>query len=160
MGKPFISQVSKSTPFDNSTNGFTSQDAQSAIEESKTSAIQYGRSPLLLVNNNNLQDGQFVSYSELSADNVILFPLNYVWQELSWSNHNGNISFDLEFFKNGSAPSNRFYTYSIRNQVSRYGYLNGLNFTFNAGDYMLIKYKKIGSTVLSGLAMTLWITRS
>jgi hypothetical protein len=38
MPAPFISPVARSVPFDNTTNGFTSVEAQGAIEEAKTTA--------------------------------------------------------------------------------------------------------------------------
>lgn len=41
MSGPIKSQVAYSTPFDNSTNGFTAQDVQSAIEELLTAAGGY-----------------------------------------------------------------------------------------------------------------------
>lgn len=51
MAGPFISSVSRSVPFDNTTNGFVSEDVQSAIEELKVIAANsaspgftYGRS--------------------------------------------------------------------------------------------------------------------
>lgn len=39
MAHPFVTPVAKSIPFDNETNGFTSTDAQAAIEETKNVAV-------------------------------------------------------------------------------------------------------------------------
>lgn len=39
MAHPFVTPVAKSIPFDNDTNGFTSTDAQGAIEEIKGTAL-------------------------------------------------------------------------------------------------------------------------
>ena len=45
MSAPISKQVARSTPFDNSTNGFTSTDTQSAIEEVNATVTANNRFP-------------------------------------------------------------------------------------------------------------------
>jgi hypothetical protein len=73
-----------------------------------------------------------------------------------WSNVNTNVSFDLQFFLNGSATP--FYTYSTVNDADGMGYASGLTYTFNVGDYIKIKYIDQGTNA-SDFALVLWVSR-
>jgi hypothetical protein len=84
--------------------------------------------------------------------------VNIRLNELSWSNTNTNVSFDLEFYLDGTAPANKFYTLQIRNNAVGYGYVAALEYDFNAGQYIRVKYVDQG-TNCSDFALVLWISR-
>jgi len=84
-----------------------------------------------------------------------LFPIPTSLQEITYTNRNNNVDFDLKFYKNGTTPGDLFYTYSVTNG-SPFGYTLGLNFSFAPGDYIRIKYKDQGRNT-SDLALVLWM---
>jgi hypothetical protein len=147
MPAPVIFQVSRSTPFDNETNGFVSDNAQEAIEEAKSQAEGKPRSVINLINNGSLVNGQWVSYSELLPDSVIIFPFSVRITDMAWCNTNTNVSFSLEFYKNGTVVGNRYRTQAIVSGTNRYGYYNNWADDFVAGDVLRIKYIKTTNTV-------------
>lgn len=57
-----ISPVSKSTPFDNTSNGFTATDAQTAIEEAKLTAANASRGPTVAGFDGNASTGRWLEF--------------------------------------------------------------------------------------------------
>jgi len=150
-------QVAEAIPFDNSSNGFTADNVQTAIEETKTYNEGFPRAGINLINNGSVSNNQFISYSELLPNTPIgPFPVKLKLNEIMWSNVNTNVSFDLQFFLNGSATP--FYTYSTVNDADGMGYASGLTYTFNVGDYIKIKYIDQGTNA-SDFALVLWVSR-
>ena len=134
------------TPFDNSTNGFTADEVQSAIEEAKETAEGKPRFTLTLVNNGTISNNQWVAYSDLTPDLVILFPIDCTVKEFTWANKNTDVSFDLEFYKNGIAdPGDKYRTVNVVNDADGHGYYSGWDDDFTAGDWIRIKYKDQGT---------------
>ena len=127
------------------------------IREAKQNAEGFPRAGIALIANGVVSNNQWVSYSELLPNVQIVFPVNTKLNELTWANTNTNVSFDLKFYKNGILDANLFYTYQVRNGTT-YGFQSGLNFTFNAGDWIRIKYIDQGTNV-NDFALVLWISR-
>jgi hypothetical protein len=159
-GFKYALKVAKEIWFDNSSNGFTSTDTQSAIEEAKSLAEGFGRVPLLMLHNGTLSNGEEIGRNELMADKKYIFPVNFKITHLTWNNNRTSVDFDLTFYRyqqNGTPyAGNPFWTYEVRN--GEYGYVADLNYTFNAGDYMKIFYVDRG-TNCSDFEGELWGTR-
>jgi hypothetical protein len=154
-----VNPVAESVPFDNGSNGFTADNTQKAIEEAKTNAEGFPRAGLPLIANGTVSNNQWIAYSELLPNTPIgPWAVNVKLQEISWSNTNTNVAFSLEFYKNGTAPGNLFYTMTVTSPNSGYGYVSGLNYSFVAGDYVRIKYIDQG-TNCADFGLILWISR-
>jgi len=154
-----FSEVAESVPFDNTDTTFTSDNVQDALEEVKTYGEGFPRAGLPLMANGVVTNNQWISYNELLPNTPIgPWAVNIRLNELSWSNTNTNVSFDLLFYKNGTTAGDLFYTYQVRNSATGYGYVAGLTFDFNAGDYVRIKYVDQG-TNCADFAVILWISR-
>jgi len=153
-----ITQVAKSIPFDNSTNGFTSDETQSAIEEAKQNAEGFPRSGCRSVYNGIISNNQWLGPTELLSNTPLaIFPVSTKLNEITWSNRNTGVSFDINFYKNGQLAGNLFYTLSVRNGTIA-GYVSGLSYTFSPGDIVWAQYIDQG-TNLSDADLILWISR-
>jgi hypothetical protein len=157
-------EVAKSVPFDNSINGFTATDTQTAIEEAKQNSEGFPRAGLTLTANGTVTTGSWITYSELLANPRILFPVNIRLKEITWVNANTSLgAFTFEFYKNGQVnPTNLVFTYTptAADRTAGYGYYAwSSNLDFNAGESVYIKYVKPSGTSLSDLALIIWISR-
>lgn len=136
MSKVFESQVAYSTPFDNTSNGFTSEDVQSAIEEAQTTAtglIQY----VITILHNGTVGNVWLGKSEVLPNTPsYVANRNVRLTGISWSNTNASADFDLVFYKNTRTGSS-FRTYSTTNNKT--GYETGWTDDFSAGDYLEIE---------------------
>lgn len=149
--------VAPAIPFEDA--GFAADNVQAAIIEAKQNAEGFPRAGISLISNGTQGNGDWVTYSELTPDVVITFPVNTKINELTWANSKTGVNFDLEFYKNGIAAGNLFYTFSVPDSGAvNYGYVASLNYTFSAGDYMRIKYIDQGNNT-SDLVVTVWISR-
>lgn len=164
MTKIVISPVSRSTPFDNSTNGFIATDAQAAIEEAKQNAEGFPRAGLALTHNGTVGDLVWITYTELLANPRILFPVKTSLKEFTWVNNNINIrALDFRFYKNGQLAGNLVYTYTTTagERAAGYGYIAfPVALNWNAGEsmYVQVDYTAAG-TSMSDLAAVVWISR-
>lgn len=160
MLKSFIRRnvIALLTWFDNSTNGFTATNVQAAIEEAKANAEGFPRAGIPLVSNGVVSNNQWISYSELTPDTKIVFPVKSKINEITWANTNLNCDFDLLFYKNGTGAGELFYTLQVRASNPGYGYVSGLAYTFAAGDYMKIKYVDQGQNA-SDFVLVPWVSR-
>lgn len=159
MPAPVIFQVSRSMPFDNETNGFVSDNAQEAIEEARIQAEGKPRSIITLINNGSLVNNQWITFSELLPDSVIIFPFAVRITDFTWCNANANVSLSFEFYKNGTAVGNRYRTQAIVSGTARYGYYNNWADNFVAGDVLRIKYIKTTNTV-SDLSINIFYVKT
>lgn len=143
-----------------STDGFTSDNVKSAVEEVKTYSQGFPRAGIVLVFNGTVGNNDWISFSSLTPDTPIVFAVKTKLEEFSWSNNvsNNGRSFDLEFYKNGITSNDLIYTYSVRDSENSYGYASGLEYTFNPGDYLRIKYVDQGLNC-SDMNITLWVSR-
>ena len=156
----FADPVAESVPFDTDNNDFPSsvEDVQAAIEYAKQNAEGFPRAGVPLISNGTMSNNEWLTYSELTPERKIIFPVKTKINEITWDNNNGNVSFDLEFYKNGTSPSDLFWTYEVRNNANGWAYVTGLNFQFEAGDWIRIKYKDKGANCVD-MVMVLWISR-
>jgi hypothetical protein len=155
--------VAANISFDNTGNGFTANEVQSAIEEAKTNAEGFPRAGLSLTSNGTLSTGNYITYTELLANPRILFPVTTRIKEITWVNVNTNLgAFTFQIYKNGQALGNLFYTYTptAANRTVGYGYfVFPIDLDYAAGDSMYIKYVKPSGTSLADLALVVWISR-
>jgi len=152
----FFSPVCEQIPF--SDPGFTADNVCDGIIEAKLYAEGFPRAGIVLVNNGTQGNNDWIAYSNLTPDVKIVLPVNTKLHEITFGNSKTNVEFDLEFYKNGTAAGDIFYTYSVSSGADNYGYVAGLTYTFNAGDWIRIKYKDQGTNT-SDLVVTLWISR-
>jgi len=98
------SQVARSTPFDNSTNGFVSVETQSAIEEAKTTAANASRGFVSCGFDGNASSGRWLEFATNIASNLTPFivPEPGVIRAISLGT-NGNSTCTVTLFKNGIA---------------------------------------------------------
>ncbi len=97
MGKrDNFTPVAEQIPFDNDGNGFVSEEAQSAIEEARDSAAGFPRAGLALVQNGTMSDNDLISYSHLTPQTPIVFPVNTQLNEITFSNNRNSIECDIE----------------------------------------------------------------
>jgi len=110
-----INDVAGSTPFDNSTNGFTADDVQAAIEEVESLASPL-RVPITLVYNGTLSNGDFIGYSNLLPGDAtpIIIPISGSFVGFTWSNKVTGADFALEF-RLGSTTATPFFTWTVTN---------------------------------------------
>ena len=98
------------------------------------------------------------TYNNLTPDRKIFFPVKSKLNELTWDANGNNVSFDLEFYKNGIDSGNLFWTHEVRGNTVGYEILPELSYTFDAGDWIRILYKDKGLNI-SDAVMVLWISR-
>ncbi len=156
----WLSKVARSFFFDNSTNGFDADNVQEAIEEAKLTAEGFPRAGITLISNGSQGANEWITYSELTPDNKIVFPVNTRLNEITFSNAISDVEFDLQIFKNGIAGGDLIYTASFDTAAGiDYGYLANINLDFLAGDWIRIKYIDQGTNT-SDLTVVLWISRN
>jgi len=153
-----ITPVSRSTPFDNSTNGFVSTDAQSAIEEAKQNAEGFPRAGLRSTYNGVVSNNTWLGPSELLPNTPLLVsPIILKIQELTWSNQTVNVQFRIQF-RTGSKTGPIFYTLTVTSTNPGYGYVTGLTEQLNPGDTVWAQYLDDG-TNCSDLDLVIWVSR-
>lgn len=156
--RTWVKDVAKSIFFTDI--GFTSTNVQDAIIEAKQNAEGFPRAGIALIQNGSMGDNDLVSYSNLTPDTDIVFPVKTKLNELTFANSNTSVECDLEIYKNGTGGGNLIDTLNISTGGSRNAYfdLNADNITFEAGDYMKIIYKDQGTNA-SDMVVVLWISR-
>jgi hypothetical protein len=144
--------------FDNSTNGFTAVNVQSAIEEAKQTSEGFPRSGLLGTYNSSISNNQWLGPNELLPNTpFVVFPVKSKINEMTWSNQTANVQFRVTF-RTVSKTGTIFYTLTVTSPNPGYGYVSGLSFTFNPGDTIWAQYLDDG-TNMSDATITLWISR-
>ena len=152
--------VAEQVPFDNDTNNFVSEDTQSAIEEARDTAAGFPRAGLALVQNGTMGDGDLVSYSHLTPQTPIVFPVNTKLNEITFSNNRNSIECDLEIY-DGGIGGTLIKTVNISTGAgvaTQAVDLNIDNITFNAGDKIQIIYRDQGTNARD-MVVVLWISR-
>jgi hypothetical protein len=151
--------LAEDIPFDNTLNTFTSDNVQDAIEEAKQNAEGFPRAGIILVNNGTQGNNDWITYSNLTPDVKIVFPVNTKINEVTFGNRNDDVEFDLEVYKNGITSGDLITTWSFNTGSGvDYGYITDLDLTFNEGDWIRLKYIDQGTNT-SDLVVTIWISR-
>lgn len=117
-----ITDVAGSIPFDNDTNGFTSDNVQDAIEEAQNSAVG-ALIPLQFEHTGNTSN-KWLGYTNPAApSNEIPFvaPQNIAIKGITFVNRDDNVDIDIEIYKNGTLV----HTENIRNK--RWAYNVGIS---------------------------------
>lgn len=148
MGNYIATSVSSGIPFDNSTNGYDSTDAQAAIEESKSVAISLPRFSLSSIHNGTVSNGQLIGVNNL-VNVPIVVPVKSQLVEVTFY-QNGGSTRDGEylFYRNTQSAPNLFFTWTLNNTTSDVANGDGADFTsptFNQGDTLLVYYNDTGT---------------
>lgn len=158
MIKHYASPVSRAVPFDNSTNGFTATEAQSAIEEAKQNAEGFPRAGIRSCYNSSVSANSWLGPSELLPNTPLLVvPVDVKINEISWANANSNVQFRIQFRLN-SRTGTIFYTLTVTSTNPGYGYVSGVNYTLPAGSSVHAQYLDDGTNA-SDMDLILWISR-
>lgn len=138
-------QVARGTPFDNSTNGYTSTNVQEAIEEGVSTALETPIYTILLQHNGTVSNGTWMGYDSLlpGDDTPIIIPKDADLISFTFSNSNSGADYTLTFRKN-SLVATPFYTNSRVNTQFFSQELPSPEL-FSAGDRIYIQYGDDGS---------------
>jgi len=146
-----VTQVARSVPFDNGTNGFTADNTQDAIEEAISG--QAGKIvgiPTFLNNGATKnkwlsRDGSFDPSNSVPA--VIIFDAQIF--ALSYSNSNDNSSADAEIYKNGVL----LYTWEIRSKRTAWK-TNMPMLSLTRGDRLSVFFKDVAGNTPNSVFLT------
>jgi hypothetical protein len=152
------SSVAISIPFDNGTNGFTSSEVQSAIEEAKQNAEGFPRAGIRSTYNSTVSNNSWLGPNELLPNTPLLVaPVALKINEITWSNQTSNVAFRIQFRLN-SRTGTIFYTLTVTSPNSGNGYVSGINYNLSPGDTVHAQYLDDG-TNLSDADLVLWVSR-
>jgi len=119
--------------------------------------LEYPIVPLVPVfyfsENGAVGNGDWITLSSLTPDAKLIFPYDCTLKKLTWGNSNNSIECDWEIYKNGISGGDLAGTIEIR-EANDYG-TEDLDLSFNAGDWIRVKYVDQG-TNMSDLDATLW----
>lgn len=150
--------VAASVPFDNSTNGFTAENTQSAIEEAKQNAEGFPRAGVRSTYNSTISNNSWLGPNELLPNTPLLIaPVALKLNEISWSNQATNVRFRIQF-RTVSRTGTIFYTLTVASTNPGYGIATGINFTIPAGTPIHAQYLDDG-TNCSDMDLILWVSR-
>lgn len=127
------------------------------------SAIEVPRSPMFLLHNGTLNNGQLIGYSNTLNLSPIL-PFRGQIKELSFVNAQDSIEADFRFYKNTEDPGNLFYTWEVRTAVSEktdYVVAGPSTFTsptFERGDTLIIRMDDQGTNPNDAALGIFWKT--
>lgn len=126
-------QSSGQTPFDNSTNGFISTDAQAAIEEAKATA-QSSRYVVTAGYAGNAPNGTYLQWFRSNSSNTTPFPIaqTSILKNLSLA-VSTSTTCTVTLLRNAVSVA----TISLTAQTSNY--VTGLSVTLNPGDLMSVR---------------------
>lgn len=157
-GRDQYDPVAEEIPFDNGTNGFTSENAQAAIEEAKATAEGFPRAGIRSSYNGTLGNNDWLGPNELLSNTALLVaPVKLRLNEITWANQNANVAFRIEF-RTVSKTGTIFYTLTVTSPNSGSGYVSGVNFDLNPGDTVWAQYKDDG-TNMADADLILWVSR-
>lgn len=151
--------VAEGIPFDNSTNGFTADNTQAAIEEAKQTAEGFPRATIGSIQNGTVGNNDWLGPNELTPNTpLVVFPVSTKINEITWSNQNDDVRFEIEF-RRGSKTGTIFYTLIVNSTNSGFGYVSGLSFVFSPGEAIYAQYKDTGQNC-SDFNLLLWFSRN
>lgn len=158
-GRDNFNPVSRQVAFDNSTNGFVSTEAQSAIEEAKQNAEGFPRAGIRSCYNGTVSNNNWLGPNELLPNTPLFVAATKIKiNEISWSNQTANVAFRIQF-RITSRTGTIFYTLTVTSPNSGFGYATGVNYVLNPGDVIHAQYLDDG-TNCSDMDLVLWISRT
>lgn len=156
--KVYASPVAKAIPFDNSTNGFLSEETQAAIEEAKQNAEGFPRAGMRSTYNSTISANSWLGPSELLPNTPLMVaPVALKINEITWSNQTTNVQFRIQFRLN-SRTGTIFYTLTVTSPNTGSGYVSGINFNLAPGDTIHAQYLDDGQNA-SDMDLVLWVSR-
>lgn len=119
MGNVVTTQVARSEPFDNSTNGFSSTNSQDAIEEARQDAVDTIRIPHILAYNGTAGSGKWLErFASISSnDGPIVLPETRV-MVLATLTAQGNATGTVTIYKDPRGTPISIGTISLSNSKS------------------------------------------
>lgn len=159
MSRDAYIPVAEGVPFDNATNGFTSDEVQSAIEEAKQNAEGFPRAGCRSTYNGTVGNNNWLGPNELLSNTPLaIFAVKTKLNEITWSNSNGSDrQFHIEF-RRGSKTGTIFYTMTVTSPNDGSGYVSGLNYEFDPGETIWAQYIDDGNNC-ADMDLILWISR-
>lgn len=148
--------------FDNSSNGFTAEQVQAAIEEAKDQAEGFPRAGLPLIYNGTAGNNDLISYSNLTPDTPIIFPVKTKLNEIAFANNRNSVECDLEIWENGVGTGTLVKTVNISTGAGvkfQAVDLNADNLIFDVGDFIQLRYIDQGTNARD-MVVVLWISRT
>lgn len=132
--------------FDNSSNGFLSNNTQDAIEESKNTAVGKARFAITTVFNGTIGNNAWLGYSELLPGNTtpIRIPTSCILKEITLSWNGASVDGRFSIYKNGTAGGN--IVYQSPNIVNQSGGIvfTDINISFVNGDFFVGRWTDNG----------------
>lgn len=156
--RDYFIQVARSIWFDNSINGFTSDNVQEAIEEAKAQAEGFPRAGIRSTHNGTVNNLNWIGPNELLPNNPLLVaPINLKINEITWSSSNINVAFRIQFRLN-SRTGTIVYTLTVTSPNSGSGFVSNVDVLLNAGQTIHAQYLDDGNNVVD-LDLVLWVSR-
>lgn len=159
-GRDKFTPSADQVPFDNDGTTFTADTTQDAIEEARDTAAGFPRAGLALVYNGTAGDNDLISYSNLTPQTPIVFPVNTQLNEVTFANNRNSVECDIEIWDGGVDAGTLIKTLNVStggtdNQVFD---ITVDNLTFTAGDFIQLRYKDQGTNARD-MVVVLWISR-
>ena len=148
MAGPFTYPVAVALPFDNSTNGFTAENGQEAIEEAAAIA-NAAVFTIPLVYNGTLSGTLFISYSNLTPNSPIIIPVNCTFVGFTYSNSAPGADYTFNF-RNNVTTGTPFFTVSKTN-TQFFAQTIPVPELFTAGDVLSLQYVDNGTNSNDGV---------
>jgi len=151
-------QIARTVLFDNSTNGFISDNVQDAIEEARLYAQGFPRAGISSKQNGVVGNNDWLGPNELMPNTPFcVFAVKTQINEISWSNQNSDVRFRIQF-RRTSKTGTIFHTLTVNSTNDGTGYESGLAYDFNPGDVVYAQYLDDGQNC-SDMDITLWVSR-
>ena len=137
---------------------FSSDNVRDAIKEAKQNAEGFPRAGIRSFYNGTMSNNEWLGPSDLLPNTpLVVFPVKTKLKEITWSNQRPNVEFHIEFRKN-SRTDPIFYTLTVTDPNSGFGFVSGLDFVFDPGETIHAQYKDDGQNA-SDFDLIIWISR-
>lgn len=161
QGRDDYTPVAEQIPFDNDTNDFDSDNVQDAIEESQETAKGFPRAGLPLIHNGTVSNNDLISYSNLTPNVPIVFPVETQINEVTFSNDRTSVECDIELWLDdvgGSGTLAKTLNISTGGGVTEVFDINADNVILSPGQILQLRYIDQGTNARD-MAVVLWISR-
>lgn len=132
--------------FDNSSNNFTANKIQPAIEEAKTTAIGKPRFTIITTFNGTVTNNQWLGYNELLPGNTspIVVPISCTLKEITLSFNGIAVDGRIDIYKNGTAAGNLVINTLTLTNINTKIVFSGLSLNLVSGDYIIGRWIDTG----------------
>lgn len=145
IGKHGTVTPAAAIPFNNSTNGFTANLTQPAIEEARNTAVGKARYAMVFVHNSTVGANNWLGFSELVPSNTtpLIVPVASTLKELAFSFAGANVDGQMKIYKNGTGSGDIVYTMTLSN-ANLYQLDSSVNVALVAGDQLRARWSDTG----------------